>query len=329
MQMNSGKTIKYLLSLAVAALLLWFSLRGVDWTGFREVLLECRWPMVIAAMGTGIIAFALRAFRWKMLLRPIDGGTSFLSTYDAICIGNFANFVFPRIGEFVRCGYITRRHGKATYDKVLGTVVLERSWDVLVMFAGILLFLSMASERFVGFFNEKIMSSLGEKFHGKIWIVALCAAVLLVAALWCVWKFRHRSAICGKIADLIKGLSQGVSSCFRMDGKWKFFVSTLLIWTMYVLMAYFIALALPGGTARFGLEDALFLMLVGSLGWAVPAPGGIGSFHFLVSLALMSVYSFTQESGMAYAVLSHESQAVTMILCGIAAYVTEVFRKNR
>jgi hypothetical protein len=67
----------------------------------------------------------------------MDDSISRITTFNAVNIGNISNFVFPRIGEFVRCGVITRRslpedlhkpeQKKASYEKVLGTVVLERS----------------------------------------------------------------------------------------------------------------------------------------------------------------------------------------------------------
>ncbi len=73
--------------------------------------------------------------------------------------------------------------------------------------------------------------------------------------------------------------------------------------------------------------DALFLMVAGSLGWLVPVPGGFGAFHFIVSLALSTIYGIPFESGIIFATLSHESQAVTMVLCGGVSYVYETFKK--
>lgn len=73
--------------------------------------------------------------------------------------------------------------------------------------------------------------------------------------------------------------------------------------------------------------DALFLSLVGSLGWIVPVPGGFGAFHFIVSLALSTIYGIPFEMGIIFATLSHESQAVTMLLFGGGSYIYETFRK--
>ena len=75
------------------------------------------------------------------------------------------------------------------------------------------------------------------------------------------------------------------------------------------------------------LIDALFLSLVGGLGFAVPVPGGIGAFHFIISLALSAVYGIPTELGIIYATLSHTSQAITQIVFGLGSYAYESLRK--
>ena len=132
------KILKYAASASFAALLLWFSFRDVEWADFMDGLRSCRWEFIALSMAAGSFAFWLRALRWRRLLLPIDDTISRTTTFNGINIGNISNFVFPRIGEFVRCGVITRRSvpadpqkpelRKASYDKVLGTVVLERSF---------------------------------------------------------------------------------------------------------------------------------------------------------------------------------------------------------
>ena len=74
--------------------------------------------------------------------------------------------------------------------------------------------------------------------------------------------------------------------------------------------------------------DALFLSLAGSLGWLIPVPGGFGAFHFIVSLALQAIYGIPFELGIIFATLSHESQAITMVLFGGGSYLYEALRKN-
>jgi hypothetical protein len=125
---------------------------------------------------------------------------------------------------------------------------------------------------------------------------------------------------------VFRGVGQGFASCLKMDRKWLFFAYTLLVWLLYWLMAASTMWAAPflGG---LDLVDALFLSLVGGLGFAVPAPGGIGSFHFVISLALFGIYGIPMETGVVYATLSHTSQAITQIIFGACSYAYETLKR--
>ena len=113
-----------------------------------------------------------------------------------------------------------------------------------------------------------------------------------------------------------------------MPHKGTFLLLTLLMWASFVATSYCTILATPMRD-QLDLVDALFLMVVGSFGWVVPVQGGIGAFHFIVSLALVVVYGITQTSGMVFATISHESQAVAMLLFGLFAIIHLSVDKKR
>ena len=324
--MNIKKILKYFFSAALAFVLLWFSFRDVEWDTFKAELSKCRWEFIMLSMAAGAVAFWVRALRWRQLLLPLDGSISRITAFNGINIGTISNFVFPRIGEFVRCGVIVRRSRSATYDKVLGTVILERSWELLVMLLMLAVVLMVGFDRYGIFFVDKIWAPMSDRFGGGLWLIIAGAVALMAGGLFLVWRFRDANALCGKVWSVFRGIGQGFASCLKMDRKWLFFAYTLLVWMLYWLMAASTMWAAPflGG---LDLVDALFLSLVGGLGFAVPAPGGIGSFHFVISLALMAVYDIPMESGVIYATLSHTSQAITQIIFGAGSYAYETIRK--
>ena len=274
-------------------------------------------------MAAGAFAFWLRGLRWRQLLLPIDPKTKRITTFNGINIGNISNFVFPRIGEFVRCGIITRRTS-VTYDKVLGTVVLERSWELLVMLLMLVITVVAGYERFGNFFVSEIWTPLSQKFN--MWWVMLIAVTAFATFVFFVWKFRDRSTFCSKITSILKGVLQGFSSCLRMDRKWLFFAYTAFIWMVYWFMAACTVWAAPF-LNHLDVADALFLSLVGGLGFAVPVPGGIGAFHFVIGLTLSAVYDVPMETGIIYATISHTSQAITQIIFGAVSYGYEALKR--
>ena len=142
-----------------------------------------------------------------------------------------------------------------------------------------------------------------------------------------MWRFRESSGFCGKVWGVVKGIGQGFATCFKMKRKWLFFAYTALIWMTYWFMAASTVWAAPF-LDNLDLIDALFLSLVGGLGFAVPVPGGIGAFHFIIGLTLSTLYGIPMEMGIVYATLSHTSQAITQIVFGAGSYIHETFANS-
>ena len=308
----------WLLMLALAAVLLYFAFRGVKWSDFISGLASCNFWWIGVSMFASVAVFVLRGIRWRYIMLPLNPAITRKEGYDGVTIGYISNFALPRAGEFVRCGVISST-GKASFESVLGTVVLERSWDMLcyaVILLGVLL---LSWERFGAFMTQEIWGPLKEKLPFDIaWLIVGVSLAVVAVCLWIYLKrdlLKEKSKIFKKIFGIIEGLVSGLAAGLKMEHKWQFLLSTILIWVGYWVMSYSTILAFPqvdGLTA----VDAAFLMVVGSLGWIVPVQGGIGAYHFVLSLALFSIYGIEQTSGVIFATISHESQALTMLICG-------------
>ncbi|MGM9790538.1 MAG: lysylphosphatidylglycerol synthase transmembrane domain-containing protein [Candidatus Cryptobacteroides sp.] len=330
--------LKYSLSLALAAVLLFLSFRGVKWGDFLEALKSCRWECIGVAMAAGVAAFWVRALRWRQLMEPIEEGISRKAVFNAVNISYLVNLALPRVGELVRCGVLVRHCRKAGYDRILGTVVLERVWDVLMMFLLVALLAAAMWGRFGQFFIDRMLRPFSDRFNLSLWGFMLILLILCAAAVYALYKFRDRWKPFSAIWRFVTGLWSGAVSCFRMKRAWLFLLQSLVIWGLYWLMSASVLWAVQGmdtaglgsdvadAVARLsglGATDALFLMLAGSLSSLVPVPGGFGAFHYIVAMALSSVYGIPFGIGIVFATLSHESQTLTMILCGGCSYVAE------
>ena len=320
---HNSSYIKYILSLFVAVVLLYFSFKDVHWNDFIESLKQCNWGYLVIAFFIGIFAFYIRGLRWRILLLPVDENISKITSINAINIGNISNFIFPRIGEFIRCGVITKKSQKiASFDKVLGTVVMERSWDLIGLFLSISLVFILMWNEVSAFFIENIFSSISKMMTIRLVLILGLIFLCIGSSVFLLWKFREKWQITKKIYEVLIGIISGFLSGLKVKKKWLFLLYTAFIWTLYWAMSYFSILALPQ-LANLNAADALFLMMVGSLGWLVPVPGGIGSYHFIVATALSTVYGLPFEVGIIFATISHESQTLSMILTGGLSYLYE------
>ena len=330
--------LKTLLSAALAVALLWYSFKGVDWKDFFSQIRHCHWGYVLLSMMAGALAFIIRGLRWRRILHPLDPSMRRLPCINGINISNVANMVIPYAGELVRCGVITRHserdpetgRPKATYDRVLGTAILERGWDVLSVAILLIVLLSFKWHQFGNFMVERIFRPIGEGLRGPSFWIAVAVVVILLNGIIAVYGLRNRSRFCRRVCDVFRHFVQGFASCFKMKDKGLFFLYTALIWLMYWLQMVLIKEALPA-VSDLGVLDCLFLMLVGSFASVLPVPGGFGTFHYIVSTALLVLYGYPQAGvGIVFATLAHESQALTMLITGAASYLQETFtRKDR
>ncbi|MBQ8060640.1 MAG: flippase-like domain-containing protein [Bacteroidales bacterium] len=356
MNKKVGNILKYSLSILLAAVLLFFAFKDVDWAEFWAALKACRWEYVILSMLFGALAFYCRALRWRQLLLPIDSSTSRLTCFNAVNISYLVNMALPRVGEVARCGYITAHSKKvpdvedgqprrpASFDKVLGTAALERTADIIMMLLTLSVFLLFTWKRFGGFFSEKIFGAASGSITVKK--VSLVAALVVAAAVmvWVTVRYADSWKPLRKIKDFCIGLWQGFISCLKMEKAWRFFALTVAVWACYWMMSATILWAVQGidvsavpsdmasavlMVGDLNMTDALFLMLAGSLSSIVPVPGGFGAFHFLVAGALSYTYGLPFGFGMIFATLSHESQAINQIIWGMVSYISEHFRKKQ
>ena len=129
---------------ALAALLLYLALRGVDFAEVAEALRTAAYGWLVPLFLLTLLSHAIRAWRWTLLLDalPPDAPTaaprqaSFKTAFNALMIGYMVNYVAPRVGEVVRTANLAVQE-RRTFGGVLGTVVVERILDVIVLLVGL------------------------------------------------------------------------------------------------------------------------------------------------------------------------------------------------
>ena len=324
--MKSFKSIlKYMLSLALAGVLLWLALRSVDWTAFWEGLKLTRWLWLLPFLAASIGALVFRAFRWRLLLRSSGLPVSWLDVWDADNVGNLSNLAIPGAGEVLRCGYVSK---KSSFGNVFGTVLMERAWDILAIF--VLLGLSLITDRvkFGPFFREQVWAPMTGRLQFSLWWVVLIVVLLLVFFFWFVFHYRHKHRFCGKVAAGLSSVKEGFTSFVRLRHKPAFLLYTVAIWAMYLAMSYSVMKAMPD-LAAFGVKDALFFTVVGNCASIIPVPGGFGAYHYLMALAVSGIYGKTWEAGILYATLQHELHAVLVLILGVVSYARHSLARRR
>lgn len=337
--MNFKNILKYLISLAIAGGLLWFTfqqshLDAADlWTKISAA--DYRWVLLSAVLT--LVAHWSRAERWRILLEPVvSQRPSSLDTTASVLIGYLANLALPRAGEVARCGTLYRLSGGSggpvPVNVSFGTVVAERLFDLLMLVLLLGATFILEFDRLSQFFMEFLGGKLPKGTNGT-GILLLVAAVLLGVALlgWFLFK-RYQDALgrhplYQRVSSFFKGLVDGLLSVRKIRRPGAFVFHTLLIWTMYYLMSYCLFFAMPA-TANLGPLAGLTILVVGSLGMAAPTPGGIGSFHLLVGQVAL-LYGLTSQDGQILATFIHGVSTLMIIILGITSLLYVLFRRNK
>lgn len=326
------QALKFLGFLAAGMFLLWLSFRKVEFERVATNLREANYFWLIPALIFGMAAFLLRARRWQLLIHPLESHPTFWHTFHAMMIGYMANLALPRIGEITRCVVLGKKEN-IPVDKLVGTVIIERTIDLLsvIAFLVVILFASGA------IINEFLKESILIPFKNKVltvsevsWIFWSVLFVSGLAALFFVIRYRkdlRKIKFFSKIFDLVRGVISGLKTITNLKRKWEFIILTILIWISYAFMTWVVVFCLKS-TSDVSFYDSLILLVVGGLGMSVPVQAGFGAFHYAVSRVLVVMHGVPLEDGLTYALLSHESQIVFEIIVGIIS-ISVMYGRHR
>jgi glycosyltransferase 2 family protein len=319
---------------AIGLLLLYFAFKGIDLEKLISDFKSVRYSWILLSLSFASIAYLCRAYRWKLIIEPLNYFPSFRSTFYSLMVGYLANFAFPRIGEVTRCVSLSKKE-KIPVDKLLGTVIIERAVDLLSLGILLILLLIIRLDTFGSFIGNNVLKPLYDKiletlaFSKIIWVLIL---VLIVSGIASYYIFKEQLSsvrVVVKLKNLIKGVIDGLKTIYKMKRRWEFLLYTLIIWTMYLLMTWVAVFSIPS-TSHLNLIDGMFILVIGGLGMSAPVQAGIGAYHWIVSRGLAIVYATTisLEEGLVFATISHGSQAILAIVLGSASFFLLLGRKK-
>jgi len=258
------------------------------------------WLLAVVAAFT--LSNIFRALRWQMLLEPLGHQVRFSNSLLTILLGYFANLGFPRMGEVVRAGSLSR-YERIPLERTMGTLVIDRLMDFLCLGAVVGLAFLLEGEALLRFFSENKNDDAG----GGLWThpVVLAGLGLMAAAgavVMFFWKKLAQIPLVQKVLGLLQGFWEGLRSVLKLKHPTLFLLYSAGIWLMFYLQCYFNMLAFAP-TASLGAGAALMVFVFGTLGFVIPSPGGMGTFHALC-IAGLALYGVSGSDAFSYANIS-------------------------
>jgi len=322
---NIIKALQFLFFLLLAGVLLYFAFRGIDLEYVATQIRQADYRWVTFSLIFALLALVIRAYRWRLLIEPLNKQPKVKNIFHAINVGYLANFLFPRIGEITRCAALNRTDN-IPVDKLFGTVVVERVFDLLMSIMLLFLVLLLKFDIVATFLVEQILQPLIVKIKNIeiVWIIVATAIIAL--ATFALYTILKKTLIFRKIKDLFNGVGNGIKSVKHLRNFKLFIALTVLIFVMYLLQTYVLFFALES-TSSLGIGDALFILVLSTIAFIAPVQGGIGAYHWIVSMGLV-VFGVAREEGMVYATISHSVTSILLIILGTVSLIVVFYRKN-
>jgi hypothetical protein len=321
---NLFTSLRYLLFLAAGTGLLWLTFRHQHFSDVFDKIIKADPFWVGVSLVISILSLISRSMRWKQLIVSIGYNPRLSSTFKALMLGYLANMALPRLGEVSRCGALNKSDD-IPFDKLLGTVIVERVSDVIMLLLCMILVAFLEFDRLGGFLNDNFLHPMMEKMFGNPLITFLLVLGMLIGILALIRLFRLTDAPAWvlKIRTLLAGVGEGLKSITHLENKWSFLLHTLFIWSTYIVMTYVCFYAFPFSSS-LSLSAALFITVLGGIGMSAPVQGGIGTYDWLVSQGLI-LYGLSETDGTVFAVMVHGVQTIFMMGLGAISMVLLFF----
>ena len=308
-------------SLALSALFLFLALRGEDWGAVGEAISTTEYRYLVLMAVVGAYVMYVRCQRWRVLIEAAIGRRAPMGPlFSATAIGFMANMLLPlRVGEFAR-PYIASRRAGISLSVALATTVLERIFDLLVLF----------------FFGLWVVSvaDVPEVVRRFTWIAGGVAILLIVGVgvlqakrdvllpivdrVWDVFP----ESIAGRVRLLEHEFLDGVTTVAnpRVLGPvvaWSFYIWFIIAVSFaFGFLATAIEIPFLGGGVTVTTIVALAVSLPG-------APGFVGQFEWGCKVALEQIYGIAGARAVAFSIVTHITQFLTQVIIGLVYLVRE------
>ncbi|MDP4200585.1 MAG: lysylphosphatidylglycerol synthase transmembrane domain-containing protein [Bacteroidota bacterium] len=321
-------SVRYGAAIVVAGVALYFAFRGQHLRRLGVELQGANLLVILAGTGVMFLSHLVRAWRYKMFLRPIAPHTSLTSAFRALIAGYAANNLIPRAGDIIRPVLFSKREDIPVSSSV-AVLLIERLTDLVgltaILIVSILLFQNEIAREFptVGAAALPIVAALLAIFSMALLIIfSEKKTTRVIHWIGRGLPKRFRGAIehgAARVEDGLRGVRSGSAI--------PVILGTLGISAFYTISMYISTLAMPASSGNdmghVGLLGCFLLQSMSGLAYIMPAPGGTGTYHFFVSQSLATVFGVPPEMAIAFATLTHASNYLLTTIIGVIFMVAD------
>jgi glycosyltransferase 2 family protein len=301
------------LSFGIAALLLYFTLRDIDWQAFWSVIRFGHYEFLLLIIPIGCINYFIRAVRWGVLLQA-EKKISIALVFWANMVGYMGNAYLPaRAGEILRSAFLGRHKGLGT-SFVLATALAERLLDVIAL-------VLIGSISFLVRGNVPPILANALRFMAMVGFVGLAIMVaapfheeyILRVFSWLPLPEKYSGPVSQQITRFLTGM-RSLRSIRR------FGIFTILTAIIWFVDAFANTVGVRILSQTITIDQALILLTTLGLSSAIPStPGYIGVYQF-VAVVVLTSFGFSRATALAYILISQVINYLLVSFWGLIGF---------
>jgi glycosyltransferase 2 family protein len=315
-------SLQYIFFLGGGLLLVWWQLHGMtepERIDFKHAITHANYILVLPVVIMNLASHLVRSMRWKLLMETLEYNPTLKNVFGVTMVGYFANSAIPRLGEVLKCTMLAR-YEKLKVDKLIGTIIVERTFDLVCYFILIVITVFIQIDVIGGYVKEKL-TKYAASTAIPIWaelIILLVAIFLIVFIFRKIFSLYPNNRVLIKIKDFVAGIGKGIATVRILKQRRLFIIYTLFIWAMYLLQIY-IGFKAMESTEGLSMKAACAVLSLSTLAMIV-TPGGIGSFPIFV-MQTLSIYGIATSQGKAFGWLIWGISTGLIIVAGLVSLV--------
>ncbi|MDR0485497.1 MAG: flippase-like domain-containing protein [Elusimicrobiota bacterium] len=312
---------KILLGCLFSALLIYFTLKQIDFKTSMEYAKSANYTVLIVAALIYVLTYVARSVRFCFLIMPIKK-TPLFKNFPYTVLGFFMNNLIPlRIGEFIRAKVTGERLG-ISRSASLAAIVVERLLDITI---------------FILFFFAVMYFLPFPDFIAKSFY--LCAFIFggLFIVLWglAMRKEKTINLICkipmpAKIKNLLlQTADKFISGLDVLKSKKIFVCSFAFSIAVWIIESSSLMIAASACGFNISLAGAAFTVIIIGIGAIIPtAPGFVGAFEFM-GVAALSALGIDKDQAFSCIIVYHFIQLTVIATLGLSSiFLTRISFKD-
>lgn len=312
------------LGIAISAIFLYLTFRGINYTELWRTLQRAQIGWLVPGLVIYFVGMLVRAWRWQFLLNPLNK-SSISTLFQTLMIGYMGNNIFPlRMGEVLRA-VVLKRRDDVSISGCLGTIVVEKIFDAVVVIGFVLLNLGQLTQ-LPGMDTLAWINSLATWAAGAFLLGLAIFSWIAIrpkpAQLFLRWLIRtllperlRESAI--SISD--KFLDGFISLSSPKDAM-MILLTSILVWLLETGLYWSVS-----KTMGLGLNFNQLMLLNGVVNMVLlipAAPGGLGTFD-AAGRAVLEAFAIPSEPALGYTLILRMAIWAPITLLGTIYFIRE------